>query len=309
MIFNRPDLTRAVFKAIAAARPEQLFVIADGPRNRGENLLCQETRSVVNSIDWDCRIFKNYSENNLGCGKRVVSGLNWVFSQVEEAIVLEDDCVPAPSFFGFCEALLERYRSEPRIMQIAGHNFQRGIQRTPYSYYFSKYPHLWGWATWKRAWQRYDFEMKGWPDFKCSEAFKSLSGSFWERRFWTRLLDRYYFKRKPDTWDYPWLLACWAANGLSVIPERNLVSNIGFGINATHAQFETFYANYPTKDLWEIKHPPAIVRNQKADIYTYRYSFGSKWRLAFYVIPFIVGRRLKAFWQNLTKKLKVTEHV
>ena len=153
IIFNRPSLTQIVFNTIRQAKPKQLFVIADGARFPEEKEKCQQARDIIRQVDWDCEVLANYSDVNLGCGKRISSGISWVFEHVEAAIILEDDCLPHLSFFRYCENLLDYYRDDERVMAIGGDNFQDGNKKTPYSYYFSKYPHVWGWATWRRAWK------------------------------------------------------------------------------------------------------------------------------------------------------------
>ena len=164
IIFNRPKLTEVVFQAIREAKPPKLFLVADGPRpNRPDDIpRCAAARKVVEKVDWDCEVLRNYADENMGCGCRPASGITWVFSQVEEAIILEDDCVPSPSFFPFCQELLDRYRTDERVMHIGGMNWQSGHRRSPFSYFFSKYPQCWGWATWRRAWAHYDFTMRYW---------------------------------------------------------------------------------------------------------------------------------------------------
>lgn len=167
-IFNRPDRTQQVFQAIREAQPSQLLVIADGPRSGHPNDLedCQITRSIIDQVDWDCEVLTNFSDINLGCRQRISSGLDWVFEQVEEAIILEDDCLPDPSFFPYCQELLERYRDTPEVMMISGNNFQFGHNPVEHSYYFSHYGHVWGWATWRRAWQKYDNSLAQWPQLR-----------------------------------------------------------------------------------------------------------------------------------------------
>src|SRR5512139_3287315 len=164
IIFNRPDTAERVFAEIAKARPPKLLVVADGPRaNRsGEAEKCAATRAIIDRVDWDCEVLTNFSDTNLGCKNRVSSGIDWVFEQVPEAIILEDDCLPHPTFFRFCEELLERYRDDERIGMISGDNFQLGQKRTDASYYFSRYNHIWGWASWRRAWRHYDREASAW---------------------------------------------------------------------------------------------------------------------------------------------------
>jgi hypothetical protein len=269
IIFNRPDVTEKVFQAIRQAQPRKLLVIADGPRadRPGEAEKCAAARAIIDQVDWECEVLTNYSDINLGCKYRVSSGIDWVFAEVEEAIILEDDCLPAPSFFQFCQTLLEKYRHDERIMAICGNNFQNSQSRTPYSYYFSKYNHIWGWASWCRAWQHYDVNMKTWPEFLDSGLMQYVSDGKAEEKFWTENFQQAY-KGAADTWDYQWTYACWSQGALSILPDSNLISNIGFGDEATHTKGGSSIANMPTKDIWEIKDPPFLVRYEEADNYT-----------------------------------------
>src|SRR5437773_274924 len=265
IIFNRPHLTEAVFAAIARVRPEKLFVIADGPRFPEEARKCQMAKSIIDRVDWDCKILTDVSEKNLGCKRRVTSGLDWVFAQVDEAIILEDDSVPDPSFFMFCQTLLERYRHDERVMEIAGSNWQLGHKRTDYSYYFSKHSHTWGWATWKRAWRYYDENLTIWPDMKGTEAWTSMWDDAREAEYWEFMLDR-VFVGKIDTWDYQWQFTMWCREGLSAVPNVNLVSNIGFGADATHTKrARHLLAGLPTHRLEDMRHPPSVNRHREAD--------------------------------------------
>ena len=156
LIFNRPDTTERVFNAVAKARPSKLLVVADGPRDSrpGEAARCEQTRAIIKRVDWDCEVITNFADRNMGCKLRVSSGIDWIFEQVEEAIILEDDCLPDPSFFRFCDEMLERYRDNERVGMVSGGNLQFGRHRGTGSYYFSKYTHIWGWASWRRAWKR-----------------------------------------------------------------------------------------------------------------------------------------------------------
>ena len=274
-IFRRPDLTAQVFEAIRQAKPQKLLVVADGPRNDSELIVCQQTRAVTEAVDWDCEVLRNYVDENLGCRKRVSSGLDWVFSQVEEAIILEDDCLPSPSFFSFCQILLERYRDDERIMQISGSNFQFGQSRTDYSYYFSKYIHVWGWASWKRAWKHYDVEIKTLEKFKFSKIINSVHSDPYEQNYWLNVFEQVE-QGLVDTWDYQWVYACWSQGGLSILPNINLISNIGCGSDATHPSSESHVSNLAVADIWEVKHPEFILSHQEADSYTFEYVFGGK---------------------------------
>ncbi len=272
IIFNRPDLTQLIFEAIAKAQPRQVLVIADGPRFEEEKEKCEQTRAVIEQVDWECEVSTNFSEENLGCKRRVSSGIDWVFNRVEEAIILEDDCLPDPSFFYFCEQLLERYRDEPKVMHISGDNFQEGHRRTDSSYYFSKYAHVWGWATWKRAWKLYDVTMSSWPQSEMQ--MRKVHKKSEERLYWNEVFDRVH-AGQIDTWDYQWLYSCWLNDGISILPENNLVSNLGFRSDATHTTLTNNFSKMESSDIGEIIHPSYIVVNQEADEFTYAKMFGS----------------------------------
>lgn len=267
LVFNRPDLTERVFERIAAAKPPTLLLVADGPRNEKERATCEQVRKIVNQVDWDCRVLKNFADTNLGCKRRVASGLDWVFSQVSEAIILEDDCLPSSSFFYFCQTLLEHYRDDERISMISGNNLQFGMNRTDDSYYFSRYTEIWGWATWRRAWQYYDVTMQSWPAFKAAGCMNSVFEHPEERAFWEPHFQACY-DGKIDTWDFIWLYTCLRQSGLTVIPRVNLVSNLGYRADATHT-FDTSsrFANVPAEEIGEIKHPEHVIRHAEADTY------------------------------------------
>lgn len=268
-IYKRPEVTRRTFEAIAKARPPKLLVFADGPRNPGEAELCEATRRVIDRIDWDCELYTDFSETNLGCGRREATGFDWVFENVDEAILIEDDCVPAASFFLFCQSILEKYRDDDRIMHINGSNFLKGRVRTPYSYYFSKYWHSWGWATWRRAFKHYDYKMSSWPEFRDQGLLAASCPDPVERRYWTRIFDRMVSDNPIDTWDFQWLYAMLRRGGISVTPSVNMVSNIGCGLpDATHAK--AYEKPAATGDIWEIRHPPRVAVNREVDSITFR---------------------------------------
>lgn len=274
IIFNRPQLTQRVFAEIRRARPQTLLVIADGPRadRAGEKELCRQARAVVEEVDWPCDVRRNYADENLGCGRRIASGLNWVFEQAEEAIVLEDDCVPAPSFFRFCQVLLERYRHDTRVVHIGTNNFLGGLVRTPYSYWFSKYGHISAWATWRRAWQYFDHALSTWPEAQAGGWLRSVYDDEFEERYWTRIFE-WMHRERPNIWGYAWTYACFL-HGLSVYPAVNLVTNVGFGEQATHCRERTCQADVPAVDVGEIVHPPWVTRLREADRHTFDRVFG-----------------------------------
>jgi hypothetical protein len=212
-----------------------------------------------------------FRKKNLGCGKAVSQAINWFFENEEMGIILEDDCLPHPSFFRFCQDLLDYYRNDQRIMAISGDNFQFGRKRTEYSYYFSRYNHIWGWATWRRAWQYYDFKMRLWQEIRDGNWLESILGKTQAVKYWTKIFQTYY-DGKIDTWDYPWTFACWIQNGLTILPNVNLVSNIGFGEDATHtSSSKSRAANLGVQEMnFPLKHPPFLMRHVEADDFTQR---------------------------------------
>jgi hypothetical protein len=293
-IFKRPDVTERVFEVIRQVKPKTLLVVADGPRESqpDEAEKCVASRAIIEQVDWECQIIKNYSDINLGCKQRVSSGLDWIFSNFEEAIILEDDCLPDPTFFQFCEVLLNYYRYDSRIMAISGNNFQFGKKRTQDSYYFSRYNHCWGWASWRRAWRFYDVEMKLWTAIKQGNWLQDLLGDDRAINYWKDLFDSVASDRL-DTWDYQWTFACWIHNGLTILPNVNLVSNIGFNADATHTNKGSHLGNLPTEAmLFPLKHPAFVIRDTQADRLTHEI-YAHKSRLAM----------LKALLKKATKSL------
>ncbi len=274
LIFNRPELTARVFATIRQARPQRLFVVADGPRpeRQGEAELVAAARAVTEKIDWPCDVIRDYSNVNLGCGKRVSSGITKAFESIEDAIILEDDCLPNASFYSYCSQLLKRYASDSRVMCISGNNFQNGVRRGDGSYYFSKYPHCWGWATWRRAWQHFSIDLSFWPKVRNSGLLRSACPEEHERTYWSNIFDRTQ-AGKIDTWAYPWVLCVWLQSGLTVLPNMNLVSNIGFGADATHTRFESIHATLPAEDIGSLVHPWPVCRDVVADALTDRLVF------------------------------------
>lgn len=267
IVFNRPRHTKLTFAALRRAKPAELFVIADGPRaSRIEDAdNCAAVREIVTNVDWDCVVHRLYSDVNLGCKERVSSGLTEVFRRVERAIILEDDCLPHEDFFQYCDSLLERYAHDTRVSVITGNNFQRGCKRGTASYYFSKYNHCWGWATWRRAWDLYEGLIPFWAEWKNSEEWKQKCSDSVERRYWSAIFDR-VMAGEIDSWDYPWTASVWHAGGLTATPNVNLVSNIGFGVESTHtASASSPLAEIPTEAMGEISHPTVVEQDRTAD--------------------------------------------
>ena len=284
IIFNRPSTTEVVFEAIRKAKPSKLLVIADGPRldRPGDVEKCANARAIIERVDWPCEVFKNYSDTNLGCKIRPKTGIDWVFELVEEAIILEDDCLPHTTFYRFCQELLIQYHQDQRVSFISGNNFRPDYQINDDSYCFSRYSGTWGWATWRNRWRdSYDVDMQNWPVVRDSGWLEDILGSTRETRYWTRTFEAVYKEEISTAWDYQWLFACWLQNRLGIIPRVNLVSNTGFGPDATHTtQSGSHLANMPTEEMiFPLKHPAYKIRNLAADkmLFNHVYNFKPPW--------------------------------
>ncbi len=270
LIFNRPDTTKKVFEEIRKAEPERLFVIADGPREnvKIDNELCKITREITENIDWDCKVTRDYAIKNYGLRKRVANGLTHMFDSVDEAIILEDDCVPHQSFFPFCQELLERYREEDKVMMISGNNFFSELKNKGYSYYFSSFNHIWGWATWKRAWGLYDDGMNDWNDLKEGDFLNNILQDDASVKYYRTIFQEVY-EGKINSWAYRWLYSMLKKDGLSIVPSKNLVTNIGFGSKATNTKSKSRRtANITAEEIeFPLIHPPKTERDLEADMF------------------------------------------
>ncbi len=245
VVFNRPDTTKLVLENLRSVRPPQLYVAADGPRpSVGADLdRCEATRRIATDVDWDCDLHTRFQSTNVGCGLNVSSAITWFFENVRAGIILEDDCLPSPSFYVFCEQLLEYYRDDARVMHIGGDNFQYGRIRGNASYYFSRFAHTWGWASWSRAWEAYDFSLR----------------PTWEIR---------------DVWSTQWQLTIEHAAGVAIVPNANLVQNVGFGAAATHTTFHERASALRAQDIdFPLRHPATHAIDRDADRFTYYVHF------------------------------------
>ena len=280
IIFNRPDTTDIAFAEIKKIRPKKLFIAADGPRKdvQDDYKKCAQTREIIKKIDWPCDIKTLFQKENLGCGLGPVTAINWFFDNVESGIILEDDCVPDQSFFYFCQELLEKYRNNKKIMHISGDNFQYGKKRGWSSYYFSEYAHGWGWATWRRAWKYNNIELLN-PELR------------------------------KHIWDKQWYLSMRKQNGLAVLPNVNLVSNIGTGDDATHTKEPLHFSNLPAKQMvFPLIHPKIILRHRLADFFTNRDMFkGSFKRIVFQKLINITPKPLEFIVRGFAKIIKKNE--
>jgi hypothetical protein len=275
-VFGRLETTARVFEQIAAARPDTLLVVADGPRTDklDDPARCEAVRELVSHPTWDCDVRLNFAAANLGFNQRISSGLEWAFSQFEEVIILEDDCLPDPSFFPFCAEMLERYRFDERVMMITGCNFQFGRHRGDASYYFSQCVGTWGWASWRRAFRHFDREMGAWP----SERVGAMLESVWPVpsivQYWHARFDEAYH-RQVDAWDYQWAFAMWRNNGCQIAPNANLISYIGCLPDTAHTtDVGASYCNVPTSPVaFPLRHPERVERDRTADLFEFYRAF------------------------------------
>lgn len=270
IIFNRPDTTGRVFECIQEVKPKQLFIAGDGPReNFASDLLnVQLTRQIVNRVNWDCELHTLFQATNLGCKKGPVAAIDWFFHNVDSGIILEDDCLPHASFFPFCEELLEKYKDNEEVMMIGGNNYQVGRKRGNCSYYFSVFGHIWGWATWKRAWKHNDPDLETWPEVRNSDWISEFMLSKEGAKQYTKWLDA-VLSGDLAAWDYVWSYSRWRQNGLSIVPNNNLVTNIGIDEKATHTRKKRTITSLKAEEMrFPLVHPASIRRNKIADRFT-----------------------------------------
>ena len=277
--WRRPHTLRQVIDAVRPVAPSRVFVACDGPNpNRlGEDKKVAATRAVIETeIDWPCQINRLYSDVNLGCRLGVSRAITWFFEQVEEGIILEDDCVPHPDFFTYCTTLLKRYRDDTRVWCISGNNFQKGQWRGDGSYYFSRYNHCWGWASWRRCWSKYDAELTQWPKLRNAKLLKTIFEDSVERQYWSDIWQKLLERGQPDTWDYQWSFTCFVNSGLTALPNRNLINNVGFDGDATHTTGNGVDTSIK-RGVDPSNHPSLVLRDCFADRYTFNEHFGGRW--------------------------------
>lgn len=269
LIFNRPEITQRVFNEIKKQKPKYLFIAADGPRSHilEDIEKCKATRDVViRGIDWDCEVRTLFRDENLGCGVAVSEAITWFFENVEEGIILEDDCLPHSSFFGYCETLLEKYKEDEQVYAIGGSNLQNGKQMGDASYFFSNYAYVWGWSSWRRAWNSYDFNLKQLDTYKQQNLIKKIDTRNIFKNYWISIFEK-VTNKEIDTWDYQWTFTIWNRGGVTIVPNVNLISNIGFGEEATHTTGSSPLAKMAIKDIGLIVHPTDVQADKKADRY------------------------------------------
>lgn len=286
ILFNRPQHARRVLDRLRQVRPTQLYVTIDGPRagNESDKQGVQECIALLDEIDWPCTVTKLIRDQNLGCKRAVSHAITWFFDQVEAGIILEDDCLPDVTFFDYCRVLLEKYADEPQVMHISGCNLYNGFKWGEDSYFFTNIPHIWGWATWRRAWVNYDVTMAAYPAFKKANGIEKSVRNAGSRVYWKKIFDMVY-AGQVDTWDHQWVFTVWRFGGLCVTPNQNLITNIGFGQAATHTKTETEQANLSTIpiDSQSMRFPDKSELNEDAIEYAAAnfYQLPSWWSIKF----------------------------
>jgi len=268
LIFRQPEITYKVFEQIRAIKPTHLYISADGPREGHPEDIeeCELTRAIVSKVDWKCQVHTRFIPTNLGLKKAVSSALDWFFDSVDEGIVLEYDCLPDPSFFKFCQTMLDRYRNDPRIFSICGDNLLADIPRGDGDYYYSRLAGIWGWATWKRSWKLWRPKLENYEKFRELSIMNSILTVEKGREFWLKTFDAVHDGRNNTTWAFCLVYAQIMNGGYCVVPNTNLVSNIGFGPEGTHAQDETHpYANVQSGSIKRFNAPSFFVADLAAD--------------------------------------------
>lgn len=285
IVFNRPNETFEVFSQIKKIKPRDLFIAADGPRTdkQTDQQLCEQTRLVLSEIDWDCNVRTLFREKNLGCKNAVSGAIDWFFDQVEYGIILEDDCYPDLSFFSFCEDLLIKYYNDNDVMLIGGLNFLGNKINFEHSYYFSQYPLIWGWASWKRAWKHYDVNLLELDTF-TRDRMNSIYSTKKQRKY---LNDALYLtkKGKINTWDYQWVFSILNNKGYAITPSKVLVINLGFRNNSTHHFLvDTHKENLNISEMtFPLKHPEKKI-NYKADLLAFENTMGRSLKRIFRIL-------------------------
>lgn len=225
--YNRPNLLKQLWAVIEKVRPSHLLLVADGARNDEDEKKVEACRAIVSDIHWPCKVQQLYRNHNLGVGPSVAKGLDWVFSQVDYAIILEDDLIPHLDFFPFMEQMLLKYENKADIFQVCGTNLLDQVALDGH-YFYSRHVLLpWGWGSWARAWAHYDFNLKWWAREQSIVAERIKENI----DFWHPIFD--FTAHSPSSWDIQWAATTWRYGGQSIIPQKNLVKNLGFGPDAT----------------------------------------------------------------------------
>ena len=307
--WRRLDKLEKLLEAIKANKPKKIYISCDGPRknNPTDKYLIKKVKNTIDElINWDCDIYKLYNDENLGCRGAMLQGINWFFDNESEGIILEDDCIPNEEFIPYCSKLLKKYKKNHKVWNISGTNLQDGIIRGDGSYYLSKYFIGWGWATWRDRWLNFDSYLTSWEKAREVLLLKSIFTNNLEIKYWTNIFNRFYEEGIPDTWDIEWAYTCLVNEGNTIIPNVNLVKNIGFDKEATHTKF-TIDQHSNNKFIFPIIHPTFLINDKNADKYTFynHYQMCFKRRLKFiYRKPLYYPQKILKFIIKFLSKIK-----
>jgi hypothetical protein len=274
--FNRPDKTKKVIDILRKVKPSIIYLYGDGPRNykgHQEHKLVEQSRIIATQINWKCKIKKKFMDHNLGGPKAGYDSISWFFSSENQGIILEDDCIPNTDFFKFCDELLEYYKDDHRVGHVTGSNFQNGNIRGDATYYFSKYTHTWGWASWRRSFLNWKLILKNWSEIKKSKLLEKYYNDKFEKKYWEKIFDDLNNGISVH-WDYSWMLKQWIDGSLTATPNKNLVINIGYDESATHELDPTSeLRNLKLEKIENIIHPDEIKVNTLADIFAFDFVY------------------------------------
>ncbi len=275
--FNRPDHLERLIDRLRETQPARIFLAVDGPRtgHTTDSERVERTRSLVSHIDWECDVRTLFQERNLGCGEGVSAAITWFFSNVERGIILEDDILPQSSFFGFCSELLQAYENDDRVLAISGCNFvPPDILESNAPYRFSRVPHIWGWATWRRAWALHDLNIGGWREkLPERELLKQMRYSPAGYLYWRTNFEM-MAKHAIDTWDFQLVYAGMANQALTATSNVNLIDNIGWGEESTHTADRPNYLRRSENIVLPVGTLPVRV-DEKADSWSRKHVFGA----------------------------------
>lgn len=305
LVYNRSKYINKLLEILRKLNAQNIYVSFDGAKKHKEDVnKCKEVTRSINNINWKCNLYKNFLNKNYGCKLGVSKGLDWFFSKVKQGIIIEDDCIPSQDFFYFCEWSLNTYKHDKRVGGITGNNFLNNKVKLKDSFYYSKYAHCWGWATWRRTWKNYDKSVKFWENFKLSEKWEYFFLNHREKKYWEKIFNN-VVNYSLDSWAYPWMLCIWKNEQLIITPKKNLVLNIGFNKDATHTNSKIHNFYYKVSKLKKpYVAPKKIIVNERADNYVFRNHYRGENYLwpnrIFYLIKYLIVDPI-SFYKKLSK--------
>lgn len=250
IIFNRPDFSALLLKQLEILKPTKLYIVSDGARDEQEKIIVEESRMIFNTIGWKCDIKYNYATYNMGLKNRIISGIDWVFENEEQLIILEDDCIPHPDFFPFCETMLAKYKNDENVMCINGCNLNQILTiNNNASYFFSRYANSWGWATWRDSWNKFDRDLKGLHDTDINTKFKRVLPSGLRARLYWKYIFSKVQSSHINSWAFRWMFTLFENNAFAIVPKINLISNKGADSRSTNTRGKLHFINLPTGKL------------------------------------------------------------